>query len=285
MHDSLCKNTILLAAAAALLAGGMRNEAFAAEKKRLPLICNRPAFRVIVDVGHTSQEPGARSARGITEYEFNLRLVERIARTLQDAGFMNATVLVTEGPARTGLIQRVSRANVSPPDLFLSIHHDSVPEPLLEEWEFEGVKNRFSDRFSGHSMFVSAENADLKGSLQFGMLLGQQLKTRGLQYTPHYTEAIMGKRQRRLVDADAGIYRFDELWVLRAARTPALLFEAGMIVNRNDELVLASDDRRSLVATAMTDAVEQFCRARANRKPEPVAGTVQAASSRSWPKR
>ena len=36
--------------------------------------CNRDAFRVIVDVGHTAEAPGAKSARGVYEYEFNLRL-------------------------------------------------------------------------------------------------------------------------------------------------------------------------------------------------------------------
>ena len=41
---------------------------------RKPDSCNRAAFRVIVDVGHSVEAPGARSARGAAEYEFNLRL-------------------------------------------------------------------------------------------------------------------------------------------------------------------------------------------------------------------
>ena len=35
--------------------------------------CDPASFRVIVDVGHTPESPGAISARGVDEYTFNLR--------------------------------------------------------------------------------------------------------------------------------------------------------------------------------------------------------------------
>ena len=38
--------------------------------------CARSAFRVLIDVGHTATSPGADSARGVTEYEFNLKLAD-----------------------------------------------------------------------------------------------------------------------------------------------------------------------------------------------------------------
>jgi N-acetylmuramoyl-L-alanine amidase len=62
-----------------------------------------------------------------------------------------------------------------------------------------------------------------------------------------------------LIDPEAGVYRYDKLIVLRETTMPAVLFEGGMIVNRSDELVLASPERRDLIAAAVTDAVGQFC--------------------------
>ncbi|KAB2886845.1 MAG: N-acetylmuramoyl-L-alanine amidase [Pseudorhodoplanes sp.] len=221
--------------------------------------CERPAFRVLLDVGHTADDPGARSARSATEFEFNLRLAREIERNLKDSGFTQTVVLVSKGPAIAALISRMRRANAAPADLFLSIHHDSVPEHFLESWLNAGSPARFSDRFRGHSIFVSFENRHLKESLHFASLLGSELKVRDLNYTPHYTERFMGSRQRELLDNRTGVYRFDKLYVLRTARMPAVLFEAGMIVNREEELALATPERRSTLALAATDAIEGFC--------------------------
>src|SRR5215472_415463 len=49
--------------------------------------CTRSTFRVVVDVGHTVDVPGAMSARGVPEYAFNLQLAREIKQALVDAGF------------------------------------------------------------------------------------------------------------------------------------------------------------------------------------------------------
>src|SRR3954453_211003 len=111
--------------------------------------CNRGTFRIILDVGHTAEEPGAISARGVPEFAFNLRLAQYIKQQLVSAGFAQTEVLVAAGTSFSGLLQRMKRVNRIAPNLFLSIHHDSVPEAFLEAWEYEGVQQHFSDRFSG----------------------------------------------------------------------------------------------------------------------------------------
>ena len=246
--------------------------------------CNRAKFRVIVDVGHTVEEPGAISARGVPEYEFNLRLARQIERKLLDAGFSKTLLLVTGGLAIPGLVQRVAAANKSAANLFLSIHHDSVPDAFLENWEFEGKPNHFSDRFKGHSIFVSYENSNRNASVLFGKLLGKELKARGLKYTPHYTEAIMGNRRRAILDAEVGVYRFDQLYVLRATQMPAVLLEAGSIIHRDEELQMNTEERQSLVAAAVLDAVENFCTLRGPRISMPLAQGANGPAKQPQPK-
>jgi len=224
--------------------------------------CNRSAFRVVIDVGHTAEAPGAQSARGRYEYDFNLRLAKRIEQKLRSAGFEQTTLLITHGKTRKQLFQRTAQASKGSADLFLSIHHDSVPDKFLEKWQFEGEEHIFSDRFKGHSIFVSRNNGSYDASLQFARLLGNQLKARGLRYTPHYTEKFMGHRQRQLVDAEAGVYRYDQLIVLKSTRMPAALLEAGSIINRDEELAVETPERQSLISAAVADAVDGFCAAR-----------------------
>lgn len=224
--------------------------------------CNREQFRVLLDVGHTAEEPGAISVRSVTEYDFNLALARRIEHSLNKAGFAKTATLITAGPALQALVKRVQDANAAQADLLLSIHHDSVPDWLLQHMDKEGGPKRFSDRFRGHSIFVSYENADRAGSLQFAKELGKQLKQAEMTFTSHYTEPIMRGRRRELLDRNTGVYRFDKLYVLRAARMPAVLFEAGLIINPAEETVLAGEQRQTRVATAVTEAVTAFCASR-----------------------
>jgi N-acetylmuramoyl-L-alanine amidase len=240
--------------------------------------CRRAAFRVIIDVGHTEQAPGATSARGVSEFVFNVNLARRIEQQLLDAGFRRSVLLITQGPSGQGLVERVKRANALEADLFLSIHHDSVPDEFLEKWEFEGEQRNFSDRFKGHSIFISDDNSDRAGSLLFARLVGGQLRKRGLKYTPHYTDPIMGNRQRLLIDAQAGVYRYDQLIVLKDTGMPAVLLEAGSIINREEELRMGSEDHQTLISVAVADAVKSFCSTRGPRPPANAASRAGEVS-------
>ncbi len=225
-------------------------------------VCDKANFRVVVDVGHSENAPGALSARGVNEYEFNMRLAKEIVQELQKAGFSKTELFITQSGPPVGLYKRAEYANNVPADLFISIHHDSVPDNFLERWEYNGKHLGFSDRFKGHSIFVSEDNGDHRGSLAFGHMLGIELKARGLKYTPHYAKEFMGAYRHELLDAEAGVYRYDHLVVLMKTRMPAVLFEAGPIINRDEELSLNSTERRGKISAAMTKAVEKFCASR-----------------------
>ena len=230
--------------------------------------CDRAHFRMIIDVGHSEEVPGAMSARGVPEYSYNLDLAQKIHAKLQEAGFGKTHLLITPGKAIAGLVSRIQFAAHAPADLFLSIHHDAAPDKFLEKWTYEGKPHNYCDRFKGHSIFVSRNNSDYQSSLLFGRLLGQQLKAQGMTYAPHYVEKFMGIRQRELIDADAGVYRFDNLVVLMSTNMPAVLLEAGSIINRDEELVMGDANHQAALASAVTAAVERFCAAQTPRKPE-----------------
>ena len=222
-------------------------------------MCDPSKFRIVLDVGHTAESEGAISARNVAEFTFNLRLAQRIEEKLKAAGFAETRLLVTEGKARPSLFKRVAAANDLHADLFLSIHHDSVPNKLLEDWEFEGKKRHFSDRFSGYSVFVSRSNPDFKTSLSFAELVGREMKAEGLQYAQQYTQPIMGRYQHPLLNKETGVYSYDELIVLRKTRMPAALLEAGSIINRDEELKMDSPERRDIISSGVTAAVKEFC--------------------------
>lgn len=227
--------------------------------KTVATTCDPRKFRIVLDVGHTAESEGATSARNVAEFAFNLRLARRIEEKLKAEGFAETRLLLTEGKARPSLVKRVAAANNLAANLFLSIHHDSVPNSFLENWEFEGKKSHFSDRFGGYSVFVSRDNPDFKTSLSFAELLAKEMKAQGLEYARQYTQAIMGRYQHPLLNEETGVYSYDELVVLRKTRMPAVLLEAGSIINRDEELKMDSAERRDIISSGVTAAVKEFC--------------------------
>jgi N-acetylmuramoyl-L-alanine amidase len=224
--------------------------------------CDPAKFRIVLDVGHTAESEGAISARNVSEFTYNLRLARRIEERLKAEGFAETKLLLTEGKAKRSLFRRVAAASDLRADLLLSIHHDSVPTKFLEEWEFEGKKSRFSDRFSGYSVFVSRSNPDYRTSLAFAELIGKEMKAQGLDYAAQYSQPIMGRHQRELLNKETGVYRYDELIVLRKTRMAAVLLEAGSIINRDEELQMGSQERRDVISSGVASALKTFCEPR-----------------------
>jgi N-acetylmuramoyl-L-alanine amidase len=225
--------------------------------------CDGRNFRTVLDVGHSIEASGATSARGVSEYVFNLRLAKQIEQSLLRAGFAKVYLLVTRGVGRSTLMQRSARSNELVADLFISIHHDSVQDSYLQKWTYQGKVQQYSDKFRGYSIFVSYENAQPKASLEAAEFLGDQLQAMGLRFTGHHAENINGER-RQLIDDRVGIYRYDNLVVLRNTIAPAMLLEAGVIVNRDEESLLATAAYQETISSAVAAAVERFCVSRSS---------------------
>ncbi|WP_312011804.1 N-acetylmuramoyl-L-alanine amidase [Bradyrhizobium sp. AUGA SZCCT0182] len=227
--------------------------------KTVATTCEPSKFRIVLDVGHTAQSEGAISARNVSEFVYNLRLTQRIEEKLKAEGFTETKLLLTEGKARASLVKRVAAANNLPANLFLSIHHDSVPKKFLEDWEFGGRKSRFSDRFSGYSVFVSSNNPEYKASLSIAELLAKEMKAQGLKYAEQYSQPIMGRYQHPLLNKETGVYSYDKLIVLKKTRMAAVLLEAGSIINRDEELQMDSAERRDIISSGVAAAIKEYC--------------------------
>jgi N-acetylmuramoyl-L-alanine amidase len=220
--------------------------------------CQPESFKIALDVGHTPEASGAISARGVTEYTYNRQLAKDIEKTLRDGGFGRTSLITARGVGRPQLLERVEHANALRADLLLSIHHDDVQEFYHTNWTYNGATHAFSDRFSGYSLFVSRENPRFEDSLAFAKLLGSALTRYGMRYSPHHAEPIAGEG-RELIDRDVGVYRYDQLVVLKYSLAPAVLLEAGVIVNRMEELVLASPEGRGRISASILDSINHFC--------------------------
>src|SRR5262245_15833596 len=208
------------------------------------------ALIVAIDVGHAHATPGATSARGVPEFEFNRALARAVADELRAHG-MTARMIGDDGKV-ADLRSRAPKANGA--DLLLSIHHDSAQPQYFETIELDGKRRRVSRRFTGFSLFVSRKNPRVAESLECASAIGAALRAAGFAPSPHHAEKIPGEN-RPFADQKNGVYYFDDLIVLRTARVPAVLMEGGIIVNPDDELVLREPATREKIARAVVSAL------------------------------
>lgn len=207
---------------------------------------------IAVDVGHSLARAGATSAKGRPEFSFNRELALVVGEVLRARGFR--TRLIGDRGDADDLTARTAAAAGA--DFFLSIHHDSVQPQYLEAWMVDGREQRRSDRFSGYSLFVSRKNAQPEASLVCAQAIGEALRADGQMPSLHHAEPIRGEN-RPLADATNGVYFFDDLIVLKTARSPAVLVEAGIILNPNDEEVLRQPQTQRRIAAALADGLQR----------------------------
>jgi len=229
----------------------------------------RPAAAILValDVGHSLAHPGAMSARGVPEFTFNQALALVVHHRLEQQGLQVRMI----GAAGDLTDLRTRTRAAAGADFFLSLHHDSVQPHYLEAWTPEGQPQRFSDRFSGFSLFVSRANPALSASLACASQLGAALRHAGFTPSTHHAEPIPGEN-RPFADRINGVYYFDHLVVLKTATQPALLLEAGIIVNRTDEFILQQPAVREKLAVAIAVGLDTCLRA----QPAPAFPTGEA---------
>jgi N-acetylmuramoyl-L-alanine amidase len=204
------------------------------------------AATVAIDVGHFIEEPGATSARGLTEFELNRELSADIESAARGRGLK--TLLIGYDGFMSQLTRRTAAAAGA--DFFLAVHHDSVQPYLIRTWEYDGVERRFNDDHSGFSLFVSRKNPAPRKSLACASAIGESLRGAGFSPSLYHADAIPGEN-KPFADKKNGVHYYDNLIVLKTARTPAVLLEAGVIVNRDEEMRMRSEEVRKRIANAV----------------------------------
>ena len=195
---------------------------------------------IAVDVGHYAAEPGVISASGKPEFEYNRELAFELKSILESNGMQ--VRLIGEKGDYAVLHHRTRDAKGA--DLFLSIHHDSVKERLLPR----------ADEFAGYSLFVSRHNPQVQKSLACASAIGKALKENGFTASRYHADPVLGEA-RPFADEANGVHFYDNLAVGRTAAMPAVLVEAGVIVNREEEKRMRDPLVRRRIAEAIAQGV------------------------------
>jgi N-acetylmuramoyl-L-alanine amidase len=214
-------------------------------------------YKIAIDIGHTPDRPGAISARGVPEYVFNRNIAYLLYKMLLTDKRLKNSFIINEAGDDISLQARASIANRQGAALFISIHHDSVEPKDLSNWLYQGTVMPYCDKFTGYSIYYSDKNGNPLNSLIFANILGSEMLKAGFCPTLHHAEKFTGG-DKALIDRTRGIYKYNNLVVLKNNLIPAILFECGIIKNRNEEIDLIKSNYQLRIVEAFYAAINKY---------------------------
>lgn len=224
----------------------------------------REPNRVVLDPGHGGALPGAIGADGTAEKALALDLAFRLKSALETDDKIQV-VLTRDRDLYLALPDRVVAANKVKPDLFLSIHANSMPTPRRRARN-EGVETFFlSATASGEEARRTAdrENAELPrakrpmGSDPLSFILSDLARSEAHADSSRAAYSL----HQSLVAATGAVNRGVQqapFFVLSGVEAPAVLVEVGFISHPTEALRLAEPLYRDNIAQALARGIRAF---------------------------
>lgn len=221
--------------------------------------------RIVLDPGHGGALEGALAPSGFCEKKLALQIAFATRHALEKE--LGAKVLLTrEDDTSMTLAERVAFANRERPDLFISIHANSMPTPKQRR-RAHGIETFF---LSAHASGAEArrtaelENADSARSPSrsedaLQQILADLTRTEAhadssrLAYAVH--QALIGST----FATNRGIQQAP-FYVLMGIDVPAILVEVGFISHRHESRRLRDPRYQEAIAAGIAKGVRDFVR-------------------------
>jgi N-acetylmuramoyl-L-alanine amidase len=218
---------------------------------------------VIVDPGHGGAQNGAVSPRGDFEKDAALQISNLLASELESE--LHATVKLTRrGDEHVSLADRVDWANRQEPDLFISVHLNSMPT-RKQRLTTEGIETYFlSASASGEQArkVAARENAEFaekkaKGGDTLAFILADLQRSEAHADSSRLAYAVHEELVATTGGVDRGVQQAP-FYVLMGLKAPAILVEVGFISHPDEGDKLVDAGYQLKAAQAIARGVKAF---------------------------
>src|ERR1051326_7056927 len=235
---------VLLSAPAALRGGSLYLSSLDMEAALHPVLfppkntVHVPIVSVCLDPGHGGKDPGNEEGRR-REKDYTLLLARALREVLGEAGLQ--VVLTRSGDTFVPLPERTESARRRDADLFVSLHFNAA---LSEKDQVHGVEVYCLTPAGVESTNARGESDDTSACA------GNRFDEKNMLLAYHIQKAMV----RRLPVEDRGVKRA-RFAVLRNARIPAVLIEAGFMSHPQESRRIFDGQYRRDLARAIADGV------------------------------
>ncbi len=227
----------------------------------------RDAWLVLIDPGHGGPDPGTIGVSGTKEKDITLRIAQQLAKRLRaEAGI--EVVLTRDRDTLIALgdrprIPQLKGMNATP-DLFISIHGNSMPKKPSSTRGFETYflavakteqARRVAMRENESLKYEGDDSIEDLDPLQY--MLTDLQSTANLQESRLLAGTINRSMTAGVAAQDRGVKQ-GPFHVLVNAPMPAVLVEVGYLSNSKEEKLLRSSSYQAKISDALADAVVNY---------------------------
>lgn len=188
---------------------------------------------IVIDAGHGKPDEGAKSSRGTTEAETNLKIALKLQNLLEQSG---CTVILTRTDengiysldAKTlrekkisDIRNRVKIGNDSMADIFISIHLNKIPEEKYYGWQ---------------CFYKSGDEKSIK--------LAKSIQE-------NLNKAIQKENKRVAM-------KLDKVYIMKHVEIPISIIECGFLSNPEEEKNLLEDEYQDKLAWGIYSGINDY---------------------------
>lgn len=228
------------------------------QQERKPTkVANQSSYKVVLDPGHGGKDLGAQGFFSISEKQIALTLAKMVQRDIERTSKTNPDVqpiqvlLTREGDHFLTLKERVTLANSSGADLFVSLHANSSQFPRVRGFEVYFLNAEATDEQA--TKLARIENAGLSipaGNTLFSILSDVQA-TNHVNESSAFAESVFSAMATKAI-TQARSVRQGPFTVLHGTTMPAILIEVGYVTNVEDALNLSKDSYLKRLSSAIS---------------------------------
>ena len=220
--------------------------------------------RIVLDPGHGGSQAGAMAPAGFKEKTLALNLALLVKAALEKELAARVTLTRTDD-SLVHLSERVAFVHRQQPDLFISIHANSMPTARQRK-RLQGIETFFlSARASGTEARKTAdrENAEQghsprgKAADPLSLILADLTRTEAHADSSRLAYAVHQSLIRASGAEDRGVQQAP-FYVLMGIEVPSILVEIGFISHARESVKLQDRQYQRALAQAMAEGVRRF---------------------------
>jgi N-acetylmuramoyl-L-alanine amidase len=216
--------------------------------------------KVVIDAGHGGNDPGAIGRNGLKEKDVNLDIAKRLSSLLRAEGVL--TVLTRSTDKFIPLSTRVSIANKSRADLFISIHSNAARSRSLSGFEVYYVAPSVSDAKRA-ALTARSASLNLKDTVFSSDTQDLRAIVWDMIYANSRAESIelahsLCKIMDSSIDANILGVKNARFQVLKGITMPGILIEVGFVSNLNEERLLRTGAYREKLAAGIVEGIREY---------------------------